>query len=75
MTAARNFHQKHLEQMLAPNWVPRMVKKFLAEKPENFRWMDVGDLQTVQMLKDIVTIAIGAPHNFLAADTGAGHYR
>ena len=59
MTAPRNFHQKHLEQMLEPNWVPRMVKKFRAEKHENFRWMDVGDLQTVQMLEKIVAIAEG----------------
>lgn len=52
--------QTRLESIASPDWVPAMVK--LIGKASHFRWHDSGDLQSVEHLLKIVTIAELMPH-------------
>lgn len=52
--------QRRLESLSDPQWVEAMVKTLDSERW--FRWFDSGDLQSLQMLENIVEVARQTPH-------------
>lgn len=53
--------EKRYEGLFHPLWVPAMVFLIRWECDSHFRWMDVGDLQDENMLRNIMTIARATP--------------
>ena len=54
--------EKRLSSINDPNWVDAMI--YLIERTNNtyFRWHDSGDIQSLQHLAKIVTVAEALPH-------------
>lgn len=54
-------YQRRLERIADPRWVEAMVFLIRATKDTFFRWQDSGDLQSVQMLRQIVLVCLELP--------------
>lgn len=58
-------YQRRLDRSVDPRWVEAMVKLVYWQTAETgvpyFRWFDSGDLQSVEMLRQICAVANGTP--------------
>lgn len=54
--------ERRLECSKQPGWKEAMVEEISKEWPRYFRWFDSGDLQSHEMMADIVWIAQQLPH-------------
>ncbi len=58
-------YQRRLDRSGDPRWVEAMVKLVYWQTAETgtpyFRWFDSGDLQSVEMLRNICAVAVGTP--------------
>ena len=55
----KNAHERRLSLINTSGWVDNMVSAI--NNADYFRWFDSGDLQTDEMLADIVRVAIATP--------------
>jgi hypothetical protein len=53
-------HANRLEAIDSPYWVPAMVKLIGADS--HFRWFDSGDIQSIDHLEKICTVAVLTPN-------------
>ena len=58
-TPTKNAHERRLSLINTSGWVDNMVSAI--NNADYFRWFDSGDLQTDEMLADIVRVAIATP--------------
>ena len=58
-TPTKNAHERRLSLINTSGWVDNMVSAI--NNADYFRWFDSGDLQSDEMLADIVRVAIATP--------------
>ena len=58
-TPTKNAHERRLSLINTSGWVDHMVSAI--NNADYFRWFDSGDLQSDEMLADIVRVAIATP--------------
>ena len=65
MPKTQRAYERRLERFEDPQWLEAMVKLVYWQMAESgepyFRWFDSGDLQSVEMLQRIVTVARHTP--------------
>ena len=54
--------QRRLDSLTDPRWVAAFVRVLSAKRNRYFRWHDSGDLQSLNHLRNIVTVARETPH-------------
>ena len=55
----KNAHERRINLIGTSNWVDNMVRAI--NNADYFRWFDSGDLQSDEMLADIVRVALATP--------------
>lgn len=55
-TPTKNAHERRINLIGTSNWVDNMVRAI--NNADYFRWFDSGDLQSDEMLADIVRVAL-----------------
>jgi len=59
-TPTKNAHERRINLIGTSNWVDNMVRAI--NNADYFRWFDSGDLQSDEMLADIVRVALATPN-------------
>ena len=57
----QNALQRRLDGITHPDWVDAMVTLITATKNDHFRWHDSGDINSLDHLKNIVSVCVHTP--------------